>query len=90
MAATVWIVRRDAADKSDMMIEEISTCIINKDDTTVNEAQAIAAAEAAAVAAGIPLPSGYFTSAAQWDASGQIDADDDALFLGQVRVEAIA
>ena len=90
MVATVWIVRKDPLDTNEKIIDDITTCIINKDDTTVNEAQAIAAAEAAAVAAGLKLPAGYFTSANQWDAAGQIDADDDAIFMGQIREEAIA
>ena len=90
MVATVWIVRRDSLDKPDKVVDDLTSCIINKDDTTVNEAQAIAAAEAAAIAAGYKIPSGYFTSADQWDDTGQIDADDDAIFFGQTRVEAIA
>lgn len=88
MAATVWIVRKATDDKSPI-IDDVTACIINKDDTTVNEAQAIAAAEAAAVAAGIDLPSGYFSTAAQWGAAGQIDTDADAIFFTN-QVEAIA
>jgi hypothetical protein len=89
MVATVWIVRTSAGQKT--LIQGITHAIINKDDTTVNEAQAIAAAHAAAVAAGIPLYSTYFDSAAQWDDTGEIDADDDMiLFGGNAAVEAIA
>ena len=90
MAATVWIVRRPATADARNVKDEITTCIINKDDTTVNEAQAIAAAEAAARAAGYDIPDGYFETADQWDAAGQIDADDDAIFFGRRRLEAIA
>ena len=88
MAATVWIVRKANDDKFPL-VDGITSCIINKDDTTVNEAQAITAAEAAAVAAGIAIPTGYFSTAAQWGAAGQIDADGDALFFDE-RVEAIS
>lgn len=87
MAATVWIVR--ANQHPNTLVNGIDTVIINKDDTTVNAAQAIDAAEAALVAAGYEVPSNYFDSAAQWNATGQIDADDDALFFAN-RVEAIA
>lgn len=89
MAATVWIVRTSAGQKT--LIQGITHAIINKDDTTVNEAQAITAAHDAATAAGIPLNPTYFDSASQWDAVGEIDTDDDAIFFGgNAAVEAIA
>jgi len=89
MVATVWIVRTSAGQKT--LIEGITHMIINLDDTTVNEAQAIAAAHAAAIAAGVPLNATYFDSAAQWDDAGEIDADDDAImFGGNGAIEAIA
>lgn len=88
MAATVWIVRV-SQPSAKSLVNGITSCVINKDDTTVNEAQAIAAAEAAAQAAGIALPAGYFDSAAQWNAVGQLDADGDAVFFDQ-REEAIS
>jgi hypothetical protein len=87
MAATVWIVRTDPGQKT--LIQGITHAIINKDDTTVNEAQAIAAAHAAAQAVGIPLYDTYFDSAAQWDAAGEIDTDDDAIFFGGNRATEV-
>jgi hypothetical protein len=89
MVATVWIVRTSAGQKT--LIQGITHAIINKDDTTVNESQAIDAAHAAAQAAGIPLYDTYFDTADQWDAAGEIDADDDAIFFGgNAAVEVIA
>ncbi|MDJ0952465.1 MAG: hypothetical protein QNJ81_02175 [Acidimicrobiia bacterium] len=90
MAATVWIVRREVNEKNDNIIDGITSCIINRDNLADNEASVLAAATAAARAAGIPLPDGYFSTAAQWNDAGEIDASDDALFLGQGRVEAIS
>lgn len=89
MAATVWIVRTSVGQKN--WIEGITHAIINLDDTTVNEAQAIDAAHAAAIAANIPLHDTYFDSAAQWDDTGEIDTDDDAIFFGRKgTIEVIA
>ena len=91
MAATVWIVRRDALDTNEKIIDGITSAIINRDDLADNEASVLAAADAALAAAGVQIPSdGYFTSAAQWNDAGQIDAGDDAIFFGQERLEAIA
>ena len=90
MAATVWIVRKNPLDDNEKIIDNLTSCIINRDDLGDNEASVLAAADAAAQAAGFAVPNGYFTSAAQWDDVGQIDAGDDAVFFGQDRIEAIS
>ena len=87
MAAALWIVRRATTNKTDV-IDGIETVIINNDDGD-NEATTIADAEAALVAAGYPIPDGYFDSAAVWSASGQLDSDGDLIAMGQ-RIEVIA
>lgn len=87
MAAALWIVRRSTDNKTDV-IDGIETVIINNDDLD-NEATTIAGAEAALVAAGYPIPTGYFDSAALWNAAGQLDTDQDLIAMGG-RLEIIA
>ena len=88
MVATVFIVRKAVSDK-ETLIDGITTVIINSDDTDT-EAAVLTAAEAALVTAGHPIPTGYFNTADQWDAAGQIDTDDDMLIFGPGREEVIA
>ena len=91
MAATIWVVRRDPLDTNERIVDDITSAIINRDDLADNEASVLAAADAALAAQGVKIPAdGYFTSAAQWDDVGQLDATDDALFYGQRRLEAIS
>lgn len=87
MAATLWIVRK-ADDDNFPVVDGITTVIVNDDDAET-EANVLTATEALAVAAGIDLPSGYFSTAAIWSASGQLDADGDAIFFDE-RLEAIS
>lgn len=88
MVATVFIVRKAVADK-ETIIDGITTVVINSDSVD-SEATVLTATEAALVAAGHPIPTGYFNSADQWNAAGQIDTDEDLLIFGPDREEVIA
>lgn len=88
MVATVFIVRKDVSDR-ETIINGITTVVMNADDAET-EADVLTATEAALVAVGHPIPAGYFNSADQWDASGQIDTDEDLLIFGPNREEVIA
>jgi len=87
MVATVFIVRKDVADK-ETIIDGITTVVINSDSADT-EAAVLTATEAALVAAGHAIPTGYFNTADQWNAAGQIDTDDDMLIFGPNRKEVI-
>jgi len=88
MVATVFIVRKIPSDK-ETIINGITTVIVNEDSLD-SEATVLAATEAALVAAGHPIPTGYFNSADQWNVAGQIDTDEDKLIFGPERQEIIA
>lgn len=87
MAATVWIVRK-AVDDKETIIDGITSVIINLDDAEV-EADVLTTTEGVVLAAGHPIPLGYFNSADIWSASGQIDTDEDMLVFGPAREEVI-
>lgn len=87
MAASAWILRKDS---NEAVIDGIVAAIINSDSLD-SEATVIAEAIAQAVAGGIPLPAGYFTSADEVLAAGQLDTDEDAVFFtDRGRTEVIA
>lgn len=87
MAAAIWIVRRATNNKTEI-IDGIETVIINNDSLD-NEATTIAGAEAALVAAGYDIPTGYFDTAALALGAGQLDTDQDLVAMGK-RIEIIA
>ena len=87
MVAAIWIVRKDPDDKV-AGINGIETGVINDDDAD-SGATVLADTEAAVIAAGHPIGSGYFSSADLALGSGQLDTDEDMILCGK-RVEVIA
>lgn len=85
MVAAVWIVRKLVNNKQDI-IDGIETVVVNNDDGD-SEAVTLAAVEAALVALGHPVPSGYFDSADL--ALTDMSTDMDLIAAGK-RVESIA
>lgn len=90
MPAAIWIVRKTVTGKpTTPIINGIEMAIINADDAG-NAATTIAEAEAALQGAGVPIPSGYFNTAALALASGQLDTDEDVIAVGAEIASAIA
>ena len=87
MVAAIWLVRKLDSNKQET-INGITTVFIN-DDNADSEAVVLADTEAALVAAGHDIPTGYFDSADLALAAGQMDADGDLVASG-CRVEVIA
>lgn len=81
MAAAIYLVHvADADDPSVTLIDGITHAIINSDDGGT-DAQIISEAVAQAVAAGIPLPTGYFDTVVDLSTSGLLDADTDCILI---------
>jgi hypothetical protein len=87
MVAAIWIVRKATDDKV-AVVDGIETVIIN-DDSVDTEATVLADTEAAVIAAGHAISSGYFSTAALALAAGQLDTDEDFIAVGK-RIEVIA
>jgi len=87
MAAAIWIVRKATDDKV-AIVDGIETVIINDDDLD-SEATVLADTEAAVIAAGHAIASGYFSTAVLALAAGQLDTDEDFIAVGK-RIEVIA
>ena len=77
MAAAAWILRK-TDDKP--VIDGIVYAAVNADNADA-EAVVIAEAVATAIAAGHPLPAGYFNEADLFLAAGQFDTNEDGVFF---------
>jgi len=87
MVAQVWILRKDG---NQPVIDGIVGAVINSDSADP-EATVIAEAVAQGVAGGHALPAGYFTTAENALAAGNMDTDEDAIFFGErSRTEVLA
>lgn len=80
MAAALWIVRKLTDNKADI-IDGIEVVVINNDNLD-SEAVTITGAEAALVAAGHAIPTGYFDTAVLGLAATQLDTDQDLIAMG--------
>lgn len=83
MAAAIYLVSKAQAESPEQtLIDGIHAMIVNADDGGTS-ATTIAEAIATAVAAGHPLPSGYFDTVELLgpDTGGIMDTDEDALIF---------
>ncbi len=83
MAAAIYLVTRAGAESPEtMIINDLWAMIINADDGDA-DAVKIAEAVATAVAAGHPLPTGYFDTVQKLgvETGGIMDTDEDAIIL---------